>query len=60
MSALVLAWTTHSLAKGLSYHCFHISTLRRLHYVVWCRIPIRNNGSVKLGDTVRPAFDSWL
>lgn len=41
---------------GSGYHYFDISTLPRLHHVVWCRVPIANNGSAKLGGTVRPAL----
>ena len=41
---------------GHSYHYFHISTLPRLHYVVWCRLPTGNNGKTDWGRTVRPAL----
>ncbi len=36
-----------------NYHYFHISTLPRLHHIVWCRIP-EPDGS--LGSAVRPAL----
>jgi hypothetical protein len=38
---------------GLRYQYFHISTLPRLNYVVWCRVP-EADGSP--GKTVRPAL----
>lgn len=37
---------------GNRYHYFHISTLPRLHHIVWCRLP--EDG--KPGRTVRPAL----
>jgi hypothetical protein len=36
---------------SLNYH--HISTLPRLHYIVWCRLPDAEGNP---GDTVRPAL----
>jgi hypothetical protein len=38
---------------GSRFEYFHISTLPRLHHVVWCRLP-QDGG--KLGSTVRPAL----
>lgn len=40
---------------GLGYKYFHISTLPRLHQIVWCRMP-RGNGSLHLSESVRPAL----
>jgi hypothetical protein len=35
------------------YHYFQISTLPRLHHIVWCRVPDANGTP---GQTVRPAL----
>ena len=40
---------------GMRYHYFHISTLPRLHHIVWCRLP-GGNGQSEPGHTVRPAL----
>ena len=40
---------------GSGYNYFHISTLPRLHYIVWCRVP-RTNGTIQLNSVVRPAL----
>lgn len=39
---------------GLNYDYFHISTLPRLHHIVWCRLPEDDAG--KPGSTVRPGL----
>jgi hypothetical protein len=40
---------------GLRYDYFHISTLPRLHHIVWCRLP-EDGDLTKPGSTVRPAL----
>ncbi len=37
------------------YNYFPLSTLPRLHYIVWCRVP-KANGTLAASDTVRPAL----
>lgn len=39
---------------GNRFHYFHISTLPRLHQIVWCRLP--DDGESVPGRTVRPAL----
>lgn len=39
---------------GTRYQYFHISTLPRLHHIVWCRLP--EDGETTPGQTVRPAL----
>jgi hypothetical protein len=38
-----------------AYNYFHVSTLPRLHYIVWCRPPVAN-GTLRFAETVRPAL----
>lgn len=40
---------------GNQFHYFHISTLPRLHQIVWCRLPEEGNGFIP-GHSVRPAL----
>ena len=40
---------------GNRFHYFQVSTLPRLHQIVWCRPPEAGNG-FKEGRTVRPAL----
>lgn len=37
------------------YNYFPLSTIPRLHYIVWCRVP-KANGALAASDTVRPAL----
>src|SRR4051812_28603498 len=38
---------------GSRFDYFHLSTLPRLHHIVWCRLP---EGGGRLGSSVRPAL----
>jgi hypothetical protein len=40
---------------GMRYHYFPITTLPRIHEIVWCRLP-GDNGGDQVGHTVRPAL----